>query len=373
MRIAIVNSIRAYGGGEKWVLRAAHCLSRRGISVRVLGDPEGELGCRCPAAGVPFTPVRLNRCSLFSGARVLGQALSAGPPDAVICCNERAVRLAALAKLLSGSRLRQLPLIYRNGLEGSFKNKPLNRFLVAPRVDRFVVNAEATRAELERFGWIPHQKLRLIYNGVDPTLVEQADPAGLREELGAGPDDVVVLAAARLVPEKGHALLLEALGRIELVNRPMLWIAGEGPELDALTSQVQRLGLARWVRLLGFRSDISRLLRAADLLCHPSRREGAPNIVLEAMVAGLPVVGLAASGTVELVQDGVTGLLSPSEDVEGLARNLDQLVQDPSRRERLGKAGRQRALTEFTEARSTDRWLELLAEVTGAELPPGRQ
>lgn len=363
MRIAIINSIRAYGGGEKWVLRAAHCLSQRGVTVRVLGDPDSELGRRCQSSRVPFAAVRLNRCSLFSGAAALGQALRTDLPNAVICCNERVARLAALAAALPGSGAGRLPIIYRNGLEGSFKNKPLNRLLVAPRVARFVVNAEATRAELQRFGWIPHQKLRLIYNGVDPAPVEQADPAGLREELGAGAADVVALSAARLVPEKGHALLLAALNRIEAARRPVLWIAGEGPEQATLAAQVQQLGLARWVRLLGFRSDIPRLLRAADLLCHPSRREGAPNIVLEAMVAGLPVVGLAASGTVELVQHGVTGLLSPVEDVEGLARNLGQLVQEACLRERLGKAGRQRALTEFTEARSTDRWVELLAEI----------
>lgn len=364
MRIAIVNSIRAYGGGEKWVLRAAACVSQRGVSVRVIGDADGELGRRCQPAQIPFASVRLNRCSLLSGAAALARELRGELPDVIICCNERAVRLAALAKLLPGGGMGRLPLIYRNGLEGSFKNKPLNRRLVAPQVAYFVVNAEATRAELERFGWIPPQKLRLLYNGVDPAPVEQADPVGLREELGAGPDDVVVLSAARLVPEKGHALLLRAVSQIESIDRPMLWIAGEGPEQETLTSQVQQLGLSRWVRLLGFRSDIPRLLRAADILCHPSRREGAPNIVLEAMVAGLPVVGLAASGTVELVQNGITGLLSPVEDVEGLARNLRQLIQDTNQRERLGKAGRQRALTEFTEARSTDRWQELLAEVS---------
>jgi glycosyltransferase involved in cell wall biosynthesis len=365
LRIAIINSIRAYGGGEKWVLRAAHCLSQRGVTVRVLGDPDGELGRRCPSSGIPFAAVRLNRCSLLSGATALGRALRTDLPDAVICCNERAARLAALAAALPGSGVGRLPIIYRNGLEGSFKNKPFNRLLVAPRIARYVVNAEATRAELQRFGWISHQKLRLIYNGVDPAPVDQADPQRLRAELDAGPDEVVVFSAARLVPEKGHALLLDALSRIDVGLRPLLWIAGEGPEQAALMAQVQRLELARWVRLLGFRSDIPRLLRAADLLCHPSRREGAPNIVLEAMVAGLPVVGLAASGTMELVQDGVTGLLSPVEDGEGLARNLEQLVREAPLRERLGKAGRQRALTEFTEARSTDRWMQLLAEVIG--------
>ncbi|MGV3722142.1 MAG: glycosyltransferase family 4 protein [Actinomycetota bacterium] len=373
MRLSILSSIRAYGGGEKWILRAAECLGSHGVDVEVLHDPGGELGGRLRAAGLHSAPLELNKRSLLSGAKHLARALRDRRPDALICCNERAVRVAALARALPTTGVSGIPVVYRNGLEGSFKNKPLNRLLVNPRVDRHVGNADAIRRELLSFGWIPPERVRVIYNGVDPRPLQDADPRGIREEMGASAEDVVVLTAARLVSQKGHPLLLDAVARMDPATRPQFWIAGEGPDAEPLQRQLDHLGLARWVRLLGFRADVARLLRAADLLCHPSRREGAPNIVLEAMVAGLAVVALDASGTVELVDNDRTGLLSDVGDVTGLATNLQRLARDKALRERLGAAGRARALTEFTEERSMERWMDLLDEVVkGGPAPAPR-
>lgn len=329
----------------------------------MLHDPAGELGSRCRDAGLTCAPVQLNDRSLLSGALRLAAALRRSRPDALICCNERAVRVAALARALPGAGVSGIPAVYRNGLEGSFKNKPLNQFLVNPRVDRYVGNADAIRRELLSFGWIAPERVRVIYNGVDPQPLRDADPSGVREDLGAAAEDVVVLTAARLVAQKGHPLLLEAVAQMDPGTRPQFWIAGEGPDSAVLQAQVKDLGLARWVHLLGFRADVAKLLRAADFLCHPSRREGAPNIVLEAMVAGLAVAALDASGTVELVDNERTGLLSAVGDASGLAENLQRLTRDKALRERLGGAGRERALTEFTEERSMDRWMDLLNEV----------
>lgn len=361
MNLAIVNSIRAYGGGEKWVLRASVGLRDRGVSVTVLGHPGGALSERCPAAGIPFLPVLLRHD--VSPAAVLGlaRALRKAAPDVVIFCNERAARVGVLsAALLGGKRPR---LVYRNGLEGSFKNKAHNRLLVGPRISRWVVNAAALREELAGFGWIPPERIRVIYNGVDPRPVQEADPTGLRHELRAGDQDVVLLTAARLVPEKGHAALLEVLSRLRGTSGFQWWVAGEGSEAASLAARVAETGLADRVRFLGFRSDVPRLLRAADVLCHPSRREGAPNVVLEGMVAGLPVVGVAAPGTAELVVQGGTGLLAPIDDLDTLAAHLSAVLNDPALRRRLGEAGRERARTEFSEERSAQRWLELLTEV----------
>jgi len=363
LRLTILSSIRAYGGGEKWILRAAECLGSRGVDVQVVHEPDGELGSRGRAAGFKCLPLPLNDRPLLSGALGLAGVLRGSRPDAVLCCNERALRVAALARALPGSGTGAIPLVYRNGLEGSFKNKPLNRLVVNPRVDRYVGNADAIRRELRSYGWIAPERVSVIYNGVDPQPLRAADPRGIREDLGASPDDVVVLTAARLVGQKGHSLLLEAVAAMDPNTRPQFWIAGEGPEAAALENRVEELQLRRWVHLLGFRADVARLLRAADLLCHPSRREGAPNIVLEAMVAGLAVAALDASGTVELVDNERTGLLSGVNDASGLAGNLQRLTQDKALRERLGSAGRERALTEFTEERSMGRWMELLTEV----------
>ncbi len=360
MRIAVVNSIRAYGGGEKWVLQFARGMVARGHSVEVLAHPDGDLLRRCQSEGLAVSPVLLRHDLSPVAVLSLARHLRRLHPEAVICCNERAVRIAAVAGRLNG----KAPLIYRNGLEGSFKNKAHNRVVVAPRIRRYVVNAEGTAAELREFAWIAPQNVSVIYNGVDPAPLEAADPAGVREELGASPDDVVVLMAARLVSEKGHALLIDAAAALADEHpRLQVWLAGDGPGAEALGAQVNAARLQDRVRLLGFRSDIPRLMRAADILCHPSRREGAPNVVLEAMAAGLPVVGMAAPGTAELVVDEVTGLLAPLNDAEGLRQRLERLIADPDLRHRLGEAGRERARSEFSIARSLDCWEALLNQV----------
>ena len=360
MRIAVLNSIRAYGGGEKWVLRASHGLRERGEEVTLFPVPGSELERRGREANLGVVPTRYPHDLSPSGVLGLYRGLRALKPEVVVACNERAVRLGSIALRLPG--LRQVPLVYRNGLEGSFKNKAYNRRVAGPRIARYAVNAEALREEYRRFGWVPMERVRVIYNGVDPVPVEQADPSGVREELGAAPDEVVVLAAARLVPEKGHEFLLRALAAVRPERRPVLWIAGDGPEERVLEATITGLELDHRAHLLGFRADVPRLLRAADLLCHPSRREGAPNIVLEAMAAGLPVVAVDASGTAELVRDGETGLLSPPDDVIRLRDNLERVAADPELRRRLGAAGSERARHEFSEERSLDRWQQLLRE-----------
>ena len=358
LRIAVINSIRAYGGGEKWVLQFAGGMTARGHEVTVIPQPGSELARRVPADRSITVTMRHD----LSPAAVLGlrKALRAAGSQAAICCNERAVRLGAVAACLAGG----LPVVYRNGLEGSFRNKAHNRWIAAPLIRRYVVNAEALRAEYAGYGWIPMDRVRRIYNGVDLPEPDAETRAAARAELGAGDADTVVLLAARMVSEKGHALLVDAAGATAHEHPALrVWLAGDGPELASIKGLVDARGLGGIVSVLGFRSDIPRLLQGADVLCHPSRREGAPNIVLEGMAAGLPVVGLRAPGTAELVEEGVTGLLAPLEHPAELTDRLLRLVGDPGLRWRLGEAGRERVARLFSTGRSLDDWSDLLTEL----------
>lgn len=359
MRIALINSIRSYGGGEKRVLRGAAEFARRGHAVTVIAREGGELLARCREAGLGAQPASLRGYRSPGAVLELRAILGRLRPEVAVTYDEGSVRTAALAARLPGGPTP--PLVHYFGLEGSFKDKPFNRRVVAPAVGAFVPNSAAGGDELRSFGWIDPASIHVIYDGVDPAPIDAADPWGVREELGAAADDLVVLSVARLVPEKGHTLLIDAAARLA-PEFPALrvWIAGEGPEEEALRRQVAASGLAERIRLLGFRSDVPRLLRAADLFCHPSRREGAPNAVREAMVAALPVVAAAASGTPELITEGVTGYLCPPQDSACQAERLRALLRDPSLRRKMGAAGRDRALTEFSEARCAEKWLALL-------------
>ncbi len=361
MRIAMINSIRSYGGGEKRVLRSAYEFQRRGHPILIIARKGGELAHRAREQGFDVREFEYRKHTSPSLLREFAGWLREWKPDVVLGWNEHSIRAGCVAARFAGLPRRPLT-IYYHGLEACFKNKAYNRYLVGPWTDLFVPNAEALAEELRSFGWIPSAKIHTIYDGVDPTAIDAADPTGVRESLEVKPDEVVGVVVARLVPEKGHAFLFEQLPPFVKRHPELrLWIAGEGPELERLTAQLKDLGLERCVQLLGFRDDIPRLLRAADLLVHPSRKEGAPNAVREGMVAGLAVVAVAASGTPELMVGGVTGLLSAIGDGPELAKNLEAVLSDADLRRRMGVAGRQRALTEFSEDTCAERWLALMA------------
>ncbi|MFJ2781979.1 MULTISPECIES: glycosyltransferase family 4 protein [unclassified Kitasatospora] len=167
--------------------------------------------------------------------------------------------------------------------------------------------------------------------------------AGARAALlGDGPDRPLVLAVGRLVPQKAFGVLLDASRELSALDpRPLLLVAGDGPEAPGLRERVAAERLP--VRLLGYRTDVPDLLAAADLVVVSSRWEARSLVVQEAMRAGVPVVATAVGGIPELVGDAA--VLLPPGDPAALGRAVRELLADPARRERLAEAGRQQART----------------------------
>ena len=159
---------------------------------------------------------------------------------------------------------------------------------------------------------------------------------------GTARDRVGFVTVARLVPQKGIDVLIRALA--QATGAAQAWpltLVGDGPERDALERQVQQTGLQERVHFLGFRSDPQTFLLQAGVFVLPSRFEGMPNALLEAMAAGLAVIVTDASpGPLEVVEHGVNGWVVPSDDSFALAEALDRLGADPELRARLGAAAR---------------------------------
>ena len=159
---------------------------------------------------------------------------------------------------------------------------------------------------------------------------------------GTARDREGFVTVARLVPQKGIDVLIRALA--QTTGPAQAWpltLVGDGPERDALERQVQQTGLQERAHFLGFRSDPQTFLLQAAVFVLPSRFEGMPNALLEAMAAGLAVVVTDASpGPLEVVEHGVNGWVVPSDDPFALAEALDRLGADPELRARLGAAAR---------------------------------
>ena len=203
----------------------------------------------------------------------------------------------------------------------------------------------------------------LIPNGI-PTDEYAPNPdtrAQWRQAHGIEPRATVVTHIGRFAVQKNHALLVEAFAQVHSDAPLYLLLVGAGELEDAVRQQVAGLGLQERVRFLGVRADVADILRASDVFVLSSRWEGNPMSVMEAMAAGLPVVSTAVGGVPELVREGETGLLVPSEDAGALAQALQALVDDPAHRQAMGDAARQRAVARF-DIRHTVRRYEQLYE-----------
>ncbi|HEY2620472.1 MAG TPA: glycosyltransferase family 4 protein [Acetobacteraceae bacterium] len=207
-----------------------------------------------------------------------------------------------------------------------------------------------------------HRGAVAVGNGRDPARF-RPDPAArerIRAALGVPDGQVVVLAVSRLVWHKGYPELAAAM---RMVPGAALWVAGErltsdrGPDMAAL---LRDAGLGERLRLLGYREDVPGLMAAADIFALPSRFEGLPMSVIEAMLTGLPVVATDIRGPAEQVVPELTGLLVPPGDASALAAALQRLAGDASLRASMGEAGRARAVERYDEAKVLVRTLDLL-------------
>lgn len=168
----------------------------------------------------------------------------------------------------------------------------------------------------------------------------------------------LVVAVGRLKAPKDFLTLVRALAQLPASAFEAV-IVGDGPDRAELEAEIRRLGIGDRVLLLGERRDVPRLLAGADLFVLSSTSEGMPVSVLEAMAAGLPVVGSGVGGMPELVVDGTTGLLVEPGDPDGLAVALGRLLAEPELRRRMGDAGRERAGERFDLERFWQAHLEL--------------
>ncbi|MFZ0707245.1 MAG: glycosyltransferase [Candidatus Korobacteraceae bacterium] len=198
---------------------------------------------------------------------------------------------------------------------------------------------------------IPRDKITVLHNFVDP-YVRPADNEvfRVRQELGVS-DEVVVLTVGRMSVEKGHANLLSAIailkGRSELPKHRFL-LVGDGPEEANLRRQAAQLGIENRLVWAGFQKNVAPYYALATIYALPSMSEGSPNVILEAMAAGLPIAATRAGGVPEILENDVTGLVVPTQNPQALADAIQQLLLSPDLRVRLASSARQQVETAHT-------------------------
>ena len=232
--------------------------------------------------------------------------------------------------------------------------------------DRTVVLTQAQRRQLP--GGEDRSRVRVIHNAVDaddPAPVSAGGPA-VRRALNIEAGTPLVVVVSRLSPEKGVDVFLRAF---QLLLRQAAGaravIVGDGSSREPLERLARALGLDNAAQFVGYTPAPGDYLLAADLVVLPSRSECIPNVALEAMALGKPVVATRVGGVPEVIEDGQSGLLVPSEDEPALAAAMVKALRDKPLSERLGMAGKLRVREHFSAAAFGDAVLSLYEEVAG--------
>ncbi len=304
-------------------------------------DPrEGSLWGAAEAAGV--SPVRvpglgraIRPAADLIALAALTRHLRRLQPDLVHTHTAKAGTVGRVAALLAAVPVR-VHTFHGHVLTGYFGPAATALFrrieaALARRSTLLVAVSPRQRDELIALGVAEPERITVIPLGLDlaPFLNAAPHAGRLRAELGLSPETPLVGLVARLVPIKGVDLFLRAAALLrERIPQVRLVIAGDGPEREALEGQAAALGLDGALCFLGWRHDLPALYADLDLLALSSRNEGTPVCLLEAMAAGVPVVAAAVGGVPDLVQDRVTGRLTPPQDAGALASAMAEVLAD---------------------------------------------
>ncbi len=231
-------------------------------------------------------------------------------------------------------------------------DNPEPRWLVALKYrlyDHVITISEGIRQVLLSEGLEPH-RVTCVRSAVDaaPYLIP-ADRDALHREFGLPDDAIVIGMVAQLIPRKGHRYLIDAMtALIKDYPNVRVLMFGRGALQPELENEVKNRGLSDIIRFTGFRTDLPRWMGALDILAHPADMEGLGVSLLQASAAAVPIVTSRAGGLPEAVADGVSGVLISPGDVPALTASLRQFLDDKDLRMRMGQAGRQRILAEFS-------------------------
>jgi L-malate glycosyltransferase len=194
------------------------------------------------------------------------------------------------------------------------------------------------------------KKITLINNGINLDFFQPVDSMKARKRIGLKNDQLILLSIGSLNKNKNHALLINALAEIVTSKDSLhLYIIGEGEEQKILKKQIKELKLEKKITLLGLvdHKSISEWMKATNIFILPSRNEGTPNSLLEAMASGLPVIASKVGGIPELIQENIEGLLFESDSKDDLKEKLNKLIKDNQLQKFLGKNAQNKIATHY--------------------------
>ena len=351
--LQVATGFPSWGGTELHILNLSEQLQKRGYDVTVACRPGRWVEERATAMGLPTVPIRVMRQGDWQDFGRLRAFLREKKPDVMHVHWSLDMVVPGFAAKLEGVPVR----ILSRHMPYPFKNRIGTALYSRYLFTRIVTVSDSVRQTLLRCG-VPASKIEVIHHGTDVEAFAKTtlDRRSVRASLGIPEDSIAIGIIGRIAPEKGHAVVLEALREIHARYPVHLVIVGNGPDEQRIKDSAAKMGLTDRVLFTGFRDDVNNVIAALDIVTVPSTwDEPCSAVVQQGMALSKSVVGTRAGGTPEMIVDDETGFLVPPSDPAALAEALSRLAGDAFLRKRLGAAGKERVEELFSLRVMTDK------------------
>jgi glycosyltransferase involved in cell wall biosynthesis len=365
----VVNSLNP-GGAERLVVQMSRSFTADfEVSVVCIDEP-GLWGLKLREKGIPVYCLWRQAGLDLSMALKLAQYCRRHRIDIIHAHQCTPWFYAALSRMICGAPKLLLEEHGRLFPEIESPKRILaNRLVIKPLTHRFVAVSEDIRRRMVRYEGLDYERIDVVYNGVAAEPPPDSTSRNkICNELGIGRGDFLVGTVGRIDPIKNLPLLLKAIAGVREQARSIRGLlVGDGPVFEDIKALRDQLGLSHTVVMPGHRDDARRLIACMDLFVLPSFSEGTSMALLEAMAAGAPVAVTDVGGNPEIVTNGETGWVVPSDSIKELSRVILNAASDSRTAAQFGEAGRRRFEERFSYQKMIDSYRSIYSEMIGPD------
>lgn len=351
--ILIMNTGTGWGGLEAWFYKTAAALQQRNYNIFILAQNNSEFYKKSAEQGFNVTGIEhIGDGTFLNPARInfLVKYLKRNDIDAMFLAQSSHFKYGSIAGKLAGTE----KIIYRRAIAKPIKNKFYNRLFLKYFITDFMSISEITRDMNLRDipeGVLDKSKEKLVYKGVKKdNFLDPEIKSDLREKFEIKDDELILVNIGRMCRQKAQQYLIEALPKVIEKHQKIkvLFVGKLGGKENKYKKLAEEYGVEDNIIFTGFRKDIPSILKQADFMVHTAIYEGgSPWVILEAMMAGLPIVSTEAITIPEFVQDGVNGYIAENKNPEDIADKVIKMIENEDR-SKLGQKSAEIAAEKYT-------------------------